>query len=158
MPSNTEVVEESWTPLQRVPVMMLNLMILLKMKTKQTSEVQAYQMKKVTLSEDKHVLGFWQANENNVPGLKNSSLAWKVFAAVMSSSSTSEKNFSLAEHVVSARRSSLKNSYINYILFLNSAIYAKRMREWNYYNMIWKLTQFNFLLILKNWKLTIDVF
>ena len=92
----------------------------------QISEVQAYQMQKVAPSEDKDVLGFWQGNKSNFPAL--AAMARKVFA-VMSTSSASERNFSLAGHVVSARRSSLKSSSVNNILFLNSAIRAKRTRE-----------------------------
>ena len=92
----------------------------------QISEVQAYQMQKVAPSEDKDVLGFWQGNESNFPAL--AAMARKVFA-VMSTSSASERNFSLAGHVVSARRSSLKSSSVNNILFLNSAKRAKRMRD-----------------------------
>ena len=83
-------------------------------------------MQKVAPSEDKDVLGFWQGNGSNFPAL--AAMARKVFA-VMSTSSASERNFSLAGHVVSARRSSLKSSSVNNILFLNSAKRAKRMRD-----------------------------
>ena len=125
MPSNTEIVEESLTPPAKKARYDDEFDDIAEDED-QTSEVQAYQMQKVAPSEDKDVLGFWQANENNFPGL--SALARKTFA-VMSSSSASERNFSLAGHVVSARRSSLKSSSVNNILFLNSAIRAKRIRE-----------------------------
>ena len=85
----------------------------------QISEVQAYQKLKVTPTDDKNVLSFWQANETNFPAL--SALARKIFP-VMATSSASERNFSHAGHVVSARRSCLKSSSVNDVLFLNSAL------------------------------------
>ena len=87
------------------------------------SEVQAYQKQQLNLSNEDTVLSYWQANEKIFPAL--SALARKVFS-VMATSSASERNFSHAGVVVSARRSCLKSSSVNDVLFLNSGIRAKK--------------------------------
>ena len=96
------------------------------------SEIQAYQRLKVTPTDDKNVLSFWQANETNFPAL--SALARKIFP-VMATSSASERVFSHAGHVVSARRSCLKSSSVNDVLFLNSALRAKKLDNGTTTNM-----------------------
>ena len=72
-----------------------------------SSEVQAYQQHQLTLSDEDTVLSYLQANETIFPAL--SALARKVFS-VQATSSASERNFSHAGVVVSARRSCLKSS------------------------------------------------
>lgn len=64
------------------------------------------------------ILDWWKAHAGQFPAL--SKLARNVLC-IMASSSPSERNFSIAGIVVSARRSCLKPSSINNILFLNSA-------------------------------------
>ena len=49
--------------------------------------------------------------------------AAKLTASSVTSNTASERNFSLAGHVVSARRSTLISPSVNNILFMNSAIH-----------------------------------
>ncbi len=93
---------------------------------KELSEVEAYQKQQISASEVTTVLKFWQTNEKKFPAL--STLARQVFA-VMSTSSASERNFSLAGVVVTARRSCLTSSSVNDLLFLNSARRAAKAKK-----------------------------
>ena len=88
-----------------------------------SSQIQAYQQQQLNLSDNDTVLSYWQANEKIFPAL--STLAQKVFS-VQATSSASERVFSHAGVVVSARRSCLKSSSVNDILFLNSSTRAQK--------------------------------
>ena len=92
----------------------------------QLSEILAYQKHKLPQSDDSTLLEYWQANENRFPAL--SALAKQVFS-VMATSSASERVFSHAGYVVSARRSNLSSNSVDSILFINSLLRAKKTRK-----------------------------
>ena len=83
------------------------------------SEVDAYMACKPSQTSSDPLLTWWKLNAAIFPGIAG--LAKKVLA-VMATSAASERNFSLAGHVVSARRSRLSGSSVNDILFLNNAL------------------------------------
>ena len=83
-----------------------------------TCELEKYQ--KIPHSAcDQPILEWWKQNSEEFPAL--SRIARNILC-IMASSAPSERNFSLAGHVVSSRRSSLKPSSVDNILFLNSSI------------------------------------
>ncbi len=65
------------------------------------------------------ILSWWHKHANDYPGL---SIVAKNILCVMATSAASEINFSLAGHVVSARRSRLNGSSVDNILLVNSAM------------------------------------
>ena len=92
----------------------------------QLSEILAYQKHKLPQSDDSTLLEYWQANENRFPAL--SALVKQVFS-VMATSSASERVFSHAGYVVSARRSNLSSHSVDSILFINSLLRAKKTSQ-----------------------------
>lgn len=83
----------------------------------QVSEVELY-LQMSTYNTTLPILEWWKAHAHELPAL--SRLARSTLC-IMASSAPSERNFSVAGHVVSSRRTSLKPSSVNNILFLNSA-------------------------------------
>ena len=67
------------------------------------------------------LMSWWNENTNLYPGL---SVVARNVLCVMATSAASERNFSLAGHVVSARRSRLNSSSVNNILLMNNAMRA----------------------------------
>lgn len=85
-------------------------------------ELTRYSAAKVLPHNCTNILYWWKENSSIYPGL--AAIAKNVLS-VMSTSAASERNFSLAGHVVSAKRANLKGSSVNNILFLNSALRQK---------------------------------
>ena len=83
------------------------------------SEIERYNTSAVNLSGCVDLMSWWNENTNLYPGL--SVVARNVLCAT---SAASERNFSLAGHVVSARRSRLNSSSVNNILLMNNAMRA----------------------------------
>ena len=89
------------------------------------TEVDEYQQLSIRGRErDLSLLQWWKQHANQFPAL--STVAASVHC-VMATSAPSERNFSVAGFVVSERRSSLKPSSVNDILFVNSAKRAARV-------------------------------
>ena len=82
-----------------------------------TTELQTYR-DYVLQGVYKDLTDWWYTHRTEFPTL--SIVARNVFCA-MATSAASERNFSVAGNVVSDRRSCLKSSSVNDILFLNSA-------------------------------------
>ena len=85
----------------------------------QLSEVELYQQHSVK-GPDRQLplLEWWKQHSTTFPAL--STVAASILC-IMSTSAPSERNFSIAGTVVSLRRSSLKPSSVNSLLFINSA-------------------------------------
>ena len=64
-------------------------------------------------------LVWWRENSSKYPGLSSIS---RNTLSVMATSAASERNFSLAGYVVSARRSSIKGANVNNILLIHSSL------------------------------------
>jgi len=84
----------------------------------QNEQLQAYQQDIV--KDCSCVLEWWKEHTTEYPSL--SCIARNVLC-VMPTSPASEQNFSLADHIESASRSTLKSSSVNNVLFMNSAIH-----------------------------------
>ena len=65
------------------------------------------------------ILQWWKLHEADFPGL---AIIARRTLGIMPTSAASERNFSLAGHVVDERRSSLRSDSVNNILLLNSAL------------------------------------
>ena len=85
------------------------------------SEIERYKTSAVNLSGCVDLMSWWNENTNLCPGL---SVVARNVLCVMATSAASERNFSLAGHVVSARRSRLNSSSVNNILLMNNAMRA----------------------------------
>ena len=85
------------------------------------SEIQRYKTSAVNLSGCVDLMSWWNENTTLYPGL---SVVARNVLCVMATSAASERNFSLAGHVVSARRSRLNSSSVNNILLMNNAMRA----------------------------------
>ena len=76
-----------------------------------------------------------------ISGLVPSEFDLLVLASQMSgTSAASERNFSLAGHVVCARKSPLKSSSVNNLLLLNSALKPESLNKLNMPNKIFLVT------------------
>ena len=84
----------------------------------ETSEMDQYQNYQAT-DTGLPILQWWRAHAKQFPAL--STVARNILC-IMATSAASERNFSLAGHVVSARRSCLNPANVNDILFMNSAL------------------------------------
>ena len=82
-----------------------------------SDEVRMYQ--KSSASGSDSVLDWWRRHESEYPGL---SLVAKDVLCVMATSAASERNFSLAGHVVNDPRASLRSDSVNSILLVNSSL------------------------------------
>jgi hypothetical protein len=87
--------------------------------TTQESEIAKYQSAVVPSGTCKDILLWWRDHKEEYPGL---CLVARNVLCVMASSAASERNFSLAGHVVSERRTSLASSSVNNILLINSSM------------------------------------
>ena len=87
----------------------------------QIGELQAYQPDVVKGCSC--VLQLWKEHTTGYPSM---SCIVRNVLWVMPTSAANERNFSLAGHVVSARKSTLKSSSVNNVLFMNSAIHHNK--------------------------------
>lgn len=81
----------------------------------QADEVEKYQ--KFLVQGSDSILQWWKNNEHHFPVMAR--IARKTLC-IMATSAASERNFSLAGHIVSSRRTSLAPSSVDNILFMNS--------------------------------------
>ena len=87
------------------------------MSTPQTPKVERYTAYACALHDlEQNVLDYWKSYEQEFPNLAR--LAKRTLA-IMLTSAPSGRVFSLAVHVASSRRASLKSGTIDYILLLN---------------------------------------
>ena len=85
--------------------------------TPQTSEIDRYAAHAFALHDlEQDILDFWRSYEREFPNLAK--LAKRTLA-IMPTSAPSERVFSLAGHVASSRRTSLKSGSVDDILLLN---------------------------------------
>ena len=82
-------------------------------------EPTAYTNMKVAPSNCQNVLKWWAENSEIFPNL---AVIARNALSVMSTSAASERNFRLAGHLVSERRTNLNSTTVNDVLFINSAI------------------------------------
>ncbi|KAK7130430.1 hypothetical protein R3I93_019921 [Phoxinus phoxinus] len=81
-----------------------------------TDEVEMYSTQNHTMQDDRDVLGWWSDHQLNYPKL---SVLARSILAIPASSSSSERNFSAAGRTIEQRRTALKPSTIDAILFLH---------------------------------------
>ncbi|CAL9699746.1 unnamed protein product [Knipowitschia caucasica] len=87
--------------------------------TSEQDEVSLYITQKHAMADDRDLLGWWKINSNVYPKL--SKLAKSVLC-IPASSSSSERVFSAAGRTISERRTALKPSTVDAILFLHDAM------------------------------------
>ena len=83
------------------------------------SELDSYLALKINTQSPSDILLWWKNNAQQFPGL---AILAQNTLGVMATSAASERNFSLAGHVVSQRRTMLNPTSVNNILFMNSAL------------------------------------
>uniref|UniRef100_A0AAV2LFV6 HAT C-terminal dimerisation domain-containing protein n=1 Tax=Knipowitschia caucasica TaxID=637954 RepID=A0AAV2LFV6_KNICA len=88
--------------------------------TSDQDEVSLYITQKHAMADDRDLLGWWKINSNVYPKL--SKLAKSVLCIHAKSSSSSERVFSAAGRTISERRTALKPSTVDAILFLHDAM------------------------------------
>ena len=93
-----------------------------KEQPQENGELQAYQQHVV--KDCKDILQWWSEHHKEYPAL--STVARNILC-VMATSAASERNFSLAGHVVSERRATLRSSSVNDILFVNGSLRSKKV-------------------------------
>jgi len=81
-----------------------------------TDEVEMYSTQNHTMQDDRDVLGWWSDHQLNYPKL---SVLARGILAIPASSSSSERNFSAAGRTIEQRRTALKPSTVDAILFLH---------------------------------------
>lgn len=81
-------------------------------------ELQRYISAVNTMDSDRDVLGWWRAHKEVYPKL---SMLVRAVYCTPASSSSSERNFSVAGRAVTKRRNALKGSTVDGILFLRDA-------------------------------------
>lgn len=81
-----------------------------------TDEVEMYLTQNHAMQDDCDVLGWWRDQQLNYPKL---SVLARGILAIPASSSSSERNFSAAGRTIEQRRTALKPSTVDAILFLH---------------------------------------
>ncbi|CAM4554540.1 unnamed protein product [Leuciscus chuanchicus] len=81
-----------------------------------TDEVEKYSTQNHAMQDDRDVLGWWRDQQLNYPKL---SVLARGIRAIPASSSSSERNFSAAGRTIEQRRTALKPSTVDAILFLH---------------------------------------
>ncbi|XP_034723265.1 zinc finger BED domain-containing protein RICESLEEPER 1-like [Etheostoma cragini] len=81
-----------------------------------TDKVKMYSTHNHAMQDDRDVLGWWRDQQLNYPKL---SVLARGILAIPASSSSSERNFSAAGRAIEQRRTALKPSTVDAILFLH---------------------------------------